>query len=100
MKVAIAGASISGLYLGYLLARRGVEVEVYEKEKEGQAARRTLIVTPKMKDFLDFDTSEAILNKVSRYELLTDGQRAELELVEPDLVVERKALLEILARHG
>lgn len=96
----MVGASISGLYLGYLLAREGLEVEVYEKEKEGKVPKRTLIVTSKMNDFLDFDTSEVVINKVTQYEFLTDGQRAKLELEKPDLVVERKALLQILAQQA
>ncbi len=100
MKIAITGASMAGLYLAYLLAREGVEVEVYEKEKRGEAARRTLIVTDKLAEILEFDVSGAVLNKINRYEILSDGQQTTINLNSPDLVIERKELLEILARQA
>lgn len=100
MRVAVIGASISGLYSAYLLAREGVEVEVYEKEKRGQAPKRTLIVTAKIKEILDFDLSDSIVNQINRYELIADGQKMAIQLDNPELVIERKALLELLAQRA
>lgn len=100
MKVSIIGASLAGLYLGYLLAREGVKVEIYEKERNGQAFKRTLIVTAKIKEVLDFDLSDSVINQVNRYELIADGERTAIQLEHPELVIERKALLEVLARRA
>jgi flavin-dependent dehydrogenase len=65
MKVIVIGASTSGLFMAYQLARKGVEVEVYEKEEVLGSPPRTLIVTCKINDVLDFVPEEAIINRVN-----------------------------------
>ena len=98
MKVIIIGASTSGLFTGYLLAKEGVEVEVYEKGEVLGCPRRTLIVTDKINDFLDFIPEEAIVNRVRYFELFTRSRSARLELSRPDLIVERERFVNLLAR--
>ena len=97
MKVTIIGASTSGLFLAYLLAKEGVEVEVYEKEEVLGYPPRTLIVTCKINDILDFVPEEAIINKVNYLELFSRSNSARLELSEPDQVIEREKLIHLLA---
>jgi len=97
MKVTIIGASISGLFAAYLLAKEGVEVEVYERADAHRLFPRTLIVTSKLYDVLDFIPEEAIVNKVKYLELFSRSKSAKLELSQPDLVVEREKLLKLVA---
>jgi flavin-dependent dehydrogenase len=98
MKVTIIGASISGLFAAYLLAKEGVEVEVYERGDVLGWPPRTLIVTNKINEILDFIPEEAIINRIRYVELFSRSRSARLELNSPDLVVEREKLLNLLAR--
>ena len=98
MKVTIIGASISGLFTGYLLAKEGVEVEVYERGEVLGRPSRTLIVTNKINEILDFVPEEAIINRIRYIELFSRSKSARLELSPPDLVVERGKLLNLFAR--
>lgn len=98
MKVTIIGASISGLFLAYLLAREGVEVEVFEKGAVLGWPRRTLIVTHKIEEVLDFVPQEAIINRVKYIALFSKSGSVQLEVHPPDLVIERANLLSLLAR--
>ncbi len=98
MKVIVVGASISGLFTAYLLAKEGVEVEVYEKEGVRGSSPRTLIVTNKINDVFEFVPEEAIINRVRYIELFSRSRSSRLELSSPDLVVEREKLLNLLTR--
>src|SRR4030043_1964983 len=98
MKVSVIGASISGLFTAYLLAKEGVGVEVYERGNVLGRLPRTLIVTNKINEILDFIPEEAIVNRVRYIELSSRSRSARLELNSPDLVVEREKLLNLLAR--
>ena len=98
MKVIIVGASASGLFAAYLLAKGGIEVEVYERMNALGVPSRTLIVTGKMNEVLGFIPEEAITNKVEYLELFAETRSARVALGSPDLVVERGKLIELLAR--
>ena len=98
MKVSVIGASVSGLFAAYLLAKEGAEVEVYERGDVLGRPPRTLIVTNKINEILDFVPQEAIINTVRYIELFSRSRSARLELSSPDLVVEREKLLNLLAR--
>jgi len=98
MKVSVIGASASGLFTAYLLAKEGVGVEVYERGNVLGRLPRTLIVTNKINEILDFIPEEAIINRVRYIELSSRSRSARLELNSPDLVVEREKLLNLLAR--
>jgi 2-polyprenyl-6-methoxyphenol hydroxylase-like FAD-dependent oxidoreductase len=71
----IIGASISGLFAAYHLARRGAPVRVFEAQAPFRPAERTLIVTPAWRQLLDFDPGEAVLHRVSAYELISPAPR-------------------------
>ena len=95
--VVIVGASTAGLFAAYLLAKERIPVQVYdERETLGQPSR-TLIVTGKLTQVLEFVPEEAILNRVSRIKLLSANRDASVGLHEPDLVIERQKLIELLA---
>lgn len=99
-KAIIIGASTAGLFAAYLLAKERIPVQVYdERESLGQPAR-TLIVTSKLSEVLGFVPHEAILNRVDRIELLSANRHASVRLQEPDLVIERQRLIELLARKA
>jgi len=98
MKVIIIGASGPGLFTAYLLAKGGCEVEVYERMPTLGWPPRTIIVTSKLNEILEFIPEEAIINQVNYLELFSKSSSARVSLSCPDLVVERKKLIELLAR--
>jgi flavin-dependent dehydrogenase len=98
MKIIIVGASAPGLFAAYLLARAGMEVEVYERSGALDFLPRTLIVTGRISDVLGFIPKEIILNEVSSVELFSKSRSARLELSRPDLIIEREKLIALLAR--
>ena len=98
MKVIIIGASISGLYTATLLAKQGVDVEVYDRMDALGSPSRTLIVTDKINEVLDSVPEEMVLNQVKYLELFSKSRSARLEFRRPDLIVERKRFVEFFAR--
>jgi flavin-dependent dehydrogenase len=100
MKVIVIGASISGLYTATLLARQGVDVEVYDRMNALGSPSRTLIVTGKINEVLDSVPEEMVLNQVNSLELFSRSRSARLELSCPDLIVERSRFVEWLARRA
>jgi flavin-dependent dehydrogenase len=98
MKVIIIGASISGLYTATLLAKQAVDVEVYDRMNALGGPSRTLIVTGKINEVLDFVPGEMVLNRVKHLELFSKSRSARLELSCPDLIVERRRFVEFFAR--
>jgi flavin-dependent dehydrogenase len=97
MNVIVIGASAPGLFTAYLLAKRGLEVEVYERSDAIGMPPRTLIVTEKINDVLGFRPEAAILNEVRYVELFSKSKSARLELKRPDLIIERSKLIRLLA---
>jgi len=98
MKVAIIGASLGGLFAAYLLARGGVEVELYERASVPGLPPRTLIVTNKLNEILGFIPEEAIVNRIRKFEIFSRSKSVRIELSRPDLVIERERLIKLLAR--
>lgn len=98
MKVVIAGASTSGLFAAYLLAKAGIEVEVYERAGVLDPAVRTLIVTDKIYEVMGFVPHEIILNEVKHIDLFSKSRSSRMELDRPDLIIAREKLILMLAR--
>jgi len=73
-------------------------VRVFEAQVPFRPAERTLIVTPAWRQLLDFDPGEAVLNRVSAYELISARASARIPLQEPDLVIDRARFLQVLVR--
>jgi len=97
-KAIIIGASTAGLFAAYLLAKERIPVQLYDAHETLGQPSRTLIVTGKLSEVLGFVPHEAILNRVDRIELLSANRHASVGLQEPDLVIERQKLIELLAR--
>lgn len=99
-RIAIVGASTSGLYAALLLARRGFDVTVYERSSELDPAPRTLIVTDKMRELVGPVGERSIVNHIDRFELFANGKVATVELGSPDLIIERSILIRDLAKEA
>jgi len=94
---AVIGGSAAGLFTASLLARQGVPVRVFERIEALAPAARTLIVTHKMRAMLGRAAESSIVNEIRRFELFTDGRAANVALKQPDLIIERRALIQGLA---
>jgi digeranylgeranylglycerophospholipid reductase len=95
--IAVIGGSAAGLFTASLLARQGVPVRVFERIETLDPAARTLIVTHQMRTVLGRAAESSIVNEIRRFELFTDGRAATVALKRPDLIVERRALIQALA---
>lgn len=95
--VAVVGGSAAGLFASVLLARKGVPVRVFERIEELEHGTRTLIVTQRMRKLLGAVAESSIVNEIRRFEIFTDGRSATIPLKYPDLIVERRALIQSLA---
>jgi flavin-dependent dehydrogenase len=98
--VAIIGASVAGLYAAYLLAQKGVPVQVYEAGETLGPPARTLIVTNQIVSVLGFVPAEAIVNRIERIELFSPQATAQVHLAQPDLIIEREKLIHLLAEKA
>jgi flavin-dependent dehydrogenase len=98
--VSVVGGSAAGFFTASLLARRGVPVRVFERVETLDPAERTLIVTSRMRDLLGRAAEGCILNEIRRFELFTDGRSATIPLRSPDLIIERRALIQGLAEQA
>jgi len=98
--VAVIGGSAAGLFTAALLARRGFAVKVFERIDSLEPEARTLIVTHRMRGLLGAAAASSIVNEIRRFELFTDGRAASIPLKHPDLIVERRALIQGLAEQA
>ncbi|MDE3171009.1 MAG: NAD(P)/FAD-dependent oxidoreductase [Acidobacteriota bacterium] len=99
-EIAVVGGSAAGLYAAGLLAQGGASVRVLESLDTLEPAARTLIVTHRMRDLLGAAVERSIVNEIRRFELFTDGRSAAVSLKNPDLIVERRALIQMLAESA
>jgi flavin-dependent dehydrogenase len=98
--VAVIGGSAAGLLTASVLARRGLPVRVFERIETLEHPERTLIVTNRMRHLLGSAAEKSVVNEIRRFELFTDGRSATFELDEPDLIIERRALIQSLAQQA
>ena len=96
-QVAVVGGSAAGFFTAYLLARRGLPVQVLEQAESLEPTPRTLIVTDRMRGLLGPAAEASILNEIRQFELFTDGRAANVSLQKPDLIIERATLIRGLA---
>ncbi len=90
--VTVIGASSCGLFTAWRLAQAGQQVTLYEKEPAFQPYSRRLIVTPYLSRLLPIN-EDLILNRVDSFEFFTNGSRGHIKLKSPDLIIERKDLI-------
>ncbi len=88
------------MFTASLLARQGVPVRVFERIETLDPAERTLIVTHRMRGLLGRAAEGCVLNEIRRFELFTDGRAATIALKHPDLIIERRALIQGLAEEA
>ncbi len=98
--VAVVGGSAAGLFAASLLARRGVKVRVLESAETLEPPARTLIVTPHMRTLLGASAERSVVNEIRRFEIFTDGRVATVPLKHPDLIIERRTLIQGLAEDA
>ena len=98
--VAVVGGSAAGLFTSLLLARRGLPVRVLERIETLEPPARTLIVTHRMRALLGRAAEGSIINEIRRFELFTDGRSATITLNQPDLIIERRTLIQGLAEEA
>ena len=97
--IAVIGGSASGLLAALRLAEAGKSVQVFERSRQLDPEPRTLIVTGRMRDYLGELGSSSVVNEIRRFELFANGKVATIELGEPDLIVERSALIRELTKE-
>jgi flavin-dependent dehydrogenase len=95
--ISIIGGSVAGLFTAYLLANEGCNVRLFEAAECIDPLPRSLIVTKYFQDLLGPIGEKAVINKIRRFELFTDGRAATISLHDPDLVIERNKLIKGLA---
>jgi flavin-dependent dehydrogenase len=94
------GGSAAGLFTASLLARQGVPVRVFERIETMEPGERTLIVTDRMRALLGLAAQKSVVNEIRHFELFTDGRTATVTLKHPDLIIERRTLIQALAEEA
>lgn len=100
----IIGAGPAGLYIAYLLAKAGKEVNVFEEHaKIGLPVQCTGIITSHLKDILEID-SRFLVNRVTNVRVISKRQSAEFKLKYPNYIVDRERfdshLAALAKKHG
>jgi flavin-dependent dehydrogenase len=98
--VTIIGGSAAGLLTAKMLAEQGVNVKLFEAGGRSYPSSRTLIVTGHLEKVIGPLYKSALVNKIHRFELFTDGRVAKISLRHPDLIIERSKLLHELATQA
>jgi flavin-dependent dehydrogenase len=98
--VDIIGGSAAGLFAGYLLAREGKRVRLFDANDVLNVESRTLITTSRLTEVLEFFPQEAVVNEIDQIDLHSPGRSVTIPMKEPDLVVERSAVVRLLARKA
>jgi flavin-dependent dehydrogenase len=98
--VAVVGGSAAGLFAASLLARQGIPVRVFERIETLEPEERTLIVTNRMLALLGRAAQKSVVNEIRHFELFTDGRAATVTLKHPDLIIERRTLIQGLAEEA
>src|ERR1700683_1066534 len=98
--VAVVGGSAAGLFTASILARQGISVRVFERIETLEPDQRTLIVTDRMRALLGRAAEKSVVNEIRRFELFTDGRSATISLKHPDLIIERRTLIQGLAEEA
>jgi digeranylgeranylglycerophospholipid reductase len=98
--VDIIGGSAAGLFAGYLLAREGKRVRLFDANDVLNVDSRTLITTSRLSEALGFFPKEAVVNRIDQIDLYSPRRSVSIPMQEPDLVVERAAVVRLLARKA
>ncbi|MEK6852519.1 MAG: NAD(P)/FAD-dependent oxidoreductase [Nanoarchaeota archaeon] len=99
-KVTIIGAGPAGNFTAYLLAKAGMQVEIYENHNEvGKPVQCSGLVTKTIKNIDPiFSSLEGITdNKIKKVRLYSKNEEVDLELENPDTVLNRAKFDKFLA---
>jgi flavin-dependent dehydrogenase len=99
-EVEIIGGSAAGLFVAYLLAREGKQVRLFDANDVLNADSRTLITTPRLTEVLGFFPQEAVVNQIDQIALYSRARSVTIPMRQPDLVVERAAVVRLLAKKA
>jgi len=96
--ISIIGGGPVGCYVGYLLAKKGLDVNIFEQHKEiGEPVHCTGLVTSKIKDYFDLP-KELIINEIQDIRIYSPNDCLKLKLKNSDYVLDRKGLDKYLAK--
>jgi flavin-dependent dehydrogenase len=98
--VIVVGASSAGLYAAAKLQQAGKRVAVFEQAHALNPARRTLIVTPHLNKIMPGLAAPVLLHRISDLALASESAETRVTLNDPDLIIERGALIHGLARDA
>ena len=98
--VEVIGGSAAGLFAAYLLAREGKRVRLFDANDVLHAESRTLITTSRLAEVLGFFPHEAVCNTINRIDLFSAHRSVTIPMKHPDLVVERSAVVRLLAKKA
>jgi flavin-dependent dehydrogenase len=96
----IIGGSVAGLQTALLLAQGGANVELFDSNDVMHVQPRTLIATAQLADALGFFPSQAVVNEVHTIEICSAGNSVKVTLPKADLVIERAAIIAMLAEKA
>ncbi len=99
-EVVIVGGSAAGLFSAYLLAREGKKVRLFDSNDVLHTTSRTLITTSQLAEVLGFFPHEAVVNQIDEIELFSKQRSVSIPMKQPDLVVERAAVVRLLAKKA
>src|SRR2546427_6497310 len=99
-EVVIVGGSAAGLFAAYLLAREGKKVRLFDSSDVLHAPSRTLITTSQLAEVLGFFPHEAVVNEINQINLFSEQRCVTIRMKQPDHVVERAAIVRLLARKA
>ena len=99
-EIDIIGGSAAGLFAGYLLAREGKRVRLFDANDVLNVNSRTLITTSCLSEVLGFFLEEAVVNRIDQIDLHSPARSVAVPMAEPDLVVERATVVRMLARKA
>ena len=99
-EVLIVGGSAAGLFAAYLLAREGRSVRLFDANDVQHTVSRTLITTSRLTDVLGFFPQEAVVNEINEIEIFSRQRSVTIPMRQADLVVERAAIVRLLANKA
>ena len=98
--VVIIGASSAGLFAAGLLAEHGMNVALFEKEMVIDPTPRTYIITSGLYRIIPNINPELIRHKLKTIIIQANEQIAEIQLTSPDIVVDRRELINYLSKRA
>ncbi len=85
--VSIIGAGPAGNYLGYLLAKKGIKITIYEEHAEiGKPVQCTGILTESITKLMKLD-NEFVINRINYVDVFSPNEKTKIKI--KDIIVDR-----------